>query len=136
MIGRSLRVRSIPVAWTGVRSSPARSSPHRPSPGRPEQTSQNQERTGRAAGAAGHAGPASRIRLDRAARCVQLAAAWSWRVIAIAAMIYGIGWIARYLSEVLVPIAVAILITALVQPVTNRRLRSLSGGFRADRRLR
>lgn len=53
-------------------------------------------------------------------RGVQLAAAWSWRVIAIAAMIYGIGWIARYLSEVLVPIAVAILITALVQPVTNR----------------
>jgi predicted PurR-regulated permease PerM len=53
-------------------------------------------------------------------RGIQVAAAWSWRVIAIAIMLYGLGWIARYLSEVLVPIAVAILLTALLQPVANR----------------
>jgi putative heme transporter len=53
-------------------------------------------------------------------RGIQIAAAWSWRVIAIAIMIFGLGWIARYLSEVLVPIAVAILLTALLQPVANR----------------
>ncbi len=53
-------------------------------------------------------------------RGVQVAAAWSWRVIVIAVMILGVGWIARYLSEVLVPIAVAILLTALLQPVANR----------------
>jgi putative heme transporter len=51
---------------------------------------------------------------------IQVAAAWSWRVIAIAILLYGLGWIARYLSEVLVPIAVAILVTALLQPVANR----------------
>ena len=53
-------------------------------------------------------------------RGIQVGAAWSWRIIAIAAMVYGIGWIARYLSEVLVPVAVAILVTALLQPVANR----------------
>jgi putative heme transporter len=53
-------------------------------------------------------------------RGIQVAAAWSWRLIAIAAMVYGLGWIARYLSEVLVPVAVAILVTALLQPVANR----------------
>jgi putative heme transporter len=51
---------------------------------------------------------------------IQIAAAWSWRLIAIAILLYGLGWIARYLSEVLVPIAVAILVTALLQPVANR----------------
>jgi len=53
-------------------------------------------------------------------RGIQLAAAWSWRVITIAILIFGLGWVARYLSEVLVPIAVAILLTALLQPVANR----------------
>jgi predicted PurR-regulated permease PerM len=53
-------------------------------------------------------------------RGLQVAAAWSWRLIAIAAMVYGLGWIARYLSEVLVPVVVAILVTALLQPVANR----------------
>jgi predicted PurR-regulated permease PerM len=53
-------------------------------------------------------------------RGIQVAAAWSWRLIVIAAMVYGLGWIARYLSEVLVPVAVAILVTALLQPVANR----------------
>src|SRR5215212_735792 len=53
-------------------------------------------------------------------RGLQVAAAWSWRLIAIAVMVYGLGWIARYLSEVLVPVVVAILVTALLQPVANR----------------
>jgi predicted PurR-regulated permease PerM len=53
-------------------------------------------------------------------RGIRVAAAWSWRVIVIAALVFGMGWVARYLSEVLVPVAVAILLTALLSPVANR----------------
>jgi predicted PurR-regulated permease PerM len=50
---------------------------------------------------------------------LRIAAGWAWRVIAIVIMTYGIGWLMRYLSEVTVPIAVAILLTALITPVAN-----------------
>jgi predicted PurR-regulated permease PerM len=51
---------------------------------------------------------------------IRVAAAWAWRAIAIAIVLYGLGWVARYLSEVLIPVAVAILLTALLSPVANR----------------
>ena len=35
-------------------------------------------------------------------------------------MLFGIGWIARYLSEVFVPLAIAILLAAMLSPVANR----------------
>ena len=41
-------------------------------------------------------------------RGLQVAAAWSWRVILVVVVIFIIGWLARYLSEVFVPIAIAI----------------------------
>jgi predicted PurR-regulated permease PerM len=53
-------------------------------------------------------------------RGIRVAAAWGWRAIVIAIAVYGLGWVARYLSEVLVPVAVAILLTALLSPVANR----------------
>jgi putative heme transporter len=53
-------------------------------------------------------------------RGLQIAASWSWRVLLVVALIAGIGWLARYLSEVMVPVAVAILLAALLYPVANR----------------
>lgn len=52
-------------------------------------------------------------------RGVRVAGAWSWRLIVIVIALYGIGWLIRYLSEVTVPIAVAILLAALISPVAN-----------------
>ena len=53
-------------------------------------------------------------------RGLQVAAAWSWRVILVVAVIFGLGWVARYLSEVFVPVAIAILLAAMLSPVANR----------------
>ena len=52
-------------------------------------------------------------------RGLQVAAAWSWRVILVVVLLWGIGWLVRYLSEVFVPIAVAILLTALMLPAAE-----------------
>jgi putative heme transporter len=52
-------------------------------------------------------------------RGLHLAAAWSWRVILVIILISGIVWLARYLSEVLIPLAIAILLTALMLPVAE-----------------
>lgn len=52
-------------------------------------------------------------------RGVQVAASWAWRLIVIVIMIIGIGWLFGYLSEVTIPIAVAILLAALISPVSN-----------------
>jgi predicted PurR-regulated permease PerM len=58
---------------------------------------------------------------DRAVpRGLQVAAAWSWRVLLVAALIGGVLWLTRYLSEVFVPLAVAILLAALLSPVADR----------------
>jgi predicted PurR-regulated permease PerM len=53
-------------------------------------------------------------------RGLQVAAAWSWRVLLVVALIALLGWLTRYLSEVIVPVAVAILLAALLSPVANR----------------
>ena len=53
-------------------------------------------------------------------RGLQIAASWSWRVLLVVALIAGIGWLTRYLSAVFVPVAVAILLAALLSPVANR----------------
>ena len=53
-------------------------------------------------------------------RGLQVAAAWSWRVLLVVAVIFGVGWLARYLSEVFVPVAIAILLAAMLSPVANR----------------
>ncbi len=58
---------------------------------------------------------------DRAVpRGLQIAAAWSWRVILVVVVLWGIAWLARDLSEVFVPLAIAILLAAMLSPVANR----------------
>jgi predicted PurR-regulated permease PerM len=52
-------------------------------------------------------------------RAVRTAAAWSWRLLAIAAAVGAVGWGMRYMSEVIVPVVVGVLLTALLIPVTN-----------------
>ena len=62
-------------------------------------------------------------------RGLQIAASWSWRVILVAGLIYGVYRLTGVLSEVVIPLGVAILLTAMLSPVANR-LRSwgLPGG--------
>ncbi|TCO48321.1 putative PurR-regulated permease PerM [Kribbella antiqua] len=56
---------------------------------------------------------------------MQIASAWAWRFLVIVAAVVVIGYGMRYLSEVVVPVTVGVLLTALLVPVTNglQRLR-------------
>jgi predicted PurR-regulated permease PerM len=71
------------------------------------------------AAAEGEASPSSQSQ-PTVPRGLQIGASWAWRVLILAAMIIGIGWVLSYLSEVIVPVAVAILLAAMIGPVTNR----------------
>lgn len=50
---------------------------------------------------------------------VELAAGWSWRILVIAAAAALLGWLVSFFAVVVVPVAVALLITALVVPVVE-----------------
>ncbi|WBQ06870.1 AI-2E family transporter [Kribbella sp. CA-293567] len=50
---------------------------------------------------------------------MQIASAWAWRFLVIVAAVLVIAYGMRYLSEVIVPVTVGILLTALLVPVTN-----------------
>jgi predicted PurR-regulated permease PerM len=50
---------------------------------------------------------------------VQIASAWAWRFLVIVAAVAVIGYGMRYLSEVVVPVTVGVLLCALLVPVTN-----------------
>ncbi|TWD73424.1 putative PurR-regulated permease PerM [Kribbella amoyensis] len=50
---------------------------------------------------------------------MQIASAWAWRFLVVVAALGVIGYLLRYLSEVVVPVTVGILLTALLVPVTN-----------------
>jgi Flp pilus assembly protein TadB len=43
---------------------------------------------------------------------LKVAAAWAWRVFLVAGLVYFVGWILGFLSEVVIPLAVAILLDA------------------------
>lgn len=59
---------------------------------------------------------------------LQVAASWAWRVLLVAALVYGLGRVLGYLSEVVVPLAIAILLAAMLTPVAERLRRwGLSG---------
>ncbi|KGN42019.1 hypothetical protein N801_03100 [Knoellia aerolata DSM 18566] len=62
---------------------------------------------------------------------VRTASEWSWRVILIAAAILGGLWLFAHLSEVTVPIVVALLLAALLLPVTRFLTRALPRGAAA-----
>jgi predicted PurR-regulated permease PerM len=51
---------------------------------------------------------------------LQIAASWAWRVIIVAALIALLGYLIQYLSEVTIPLAVAVLLAAMLSPVANR----------------
>jgi putative heme transporter len=50
---------------------------------------------------------------------VDLAAAWGWRLIVIAIAGYGVFWLVGYFSIVTLPLAIALLVSALVSPVVH-----------------
>ncbi len=54
---------------------------------------------------------------------VDLAAAWAWRTLVIAAAGYLVLWLLAYFSVLAVPVAIALLVSALVTPVVNRMQR-------------
>ena len=51
---------------------------------------------------------------------LRLAASWAWRIILVSALVYGLARAAGYLSEVVIPVAIAILLAAMLTPVANR----------------
>ena len=51
---------------------------------------------------------------------VRVFAGWAWRVLAIAALVLALGYGMRYLSEVVIPLAVSILLTALLYPAARQ----------------
>lgn len=52
-------------------------------------------------------------------RGLQIAAAWSWRLLLVVAMIIGVTYLSRYFSQVMVPLAIATLLAALLSPIAN-----------------
>ncbi len=57
-------------------------------------------------------------------KALKIAAAWAWRIFLVAGLVYFVGWILGFLSEVVIPVAVAILLAAMLKPVANRLHRS------------
>ncbi len=53
-------------------------------------------------------------------RPIRAASEWAWRLLLISGALFVLGLIIRRLSEVVIPLAVAILLAALLQPLTNR----------------
>ncbi len=57
---------------------------------------------------------------SRVPRGVDLAAAWSWRLLVIGAAVFALGWLIAYLSVVVIPVVIAVLLAALLTPAVNR----------------
>ncbi|GAA3710578.1 AI-2E family transporter [Microlunatus aurantiacus] len=51
---------------------------------------------------------------------LKVAAAWAWRIFLVAGLVYFVGWILGFLSEVAIPLAVASLLAAALKPLANR----------------
>jgi predicted PurR-regulated permease PerM len=82
---------------------------------------------GAGAGQAPPAGPEAGFAAqapDAVPRWLRVSAAWSWRLLLLAALLYVAGKVAGLLYIVIVPFAAAILLTALLQPLTARLRRS------------
>ena len=62
---------------------------------------------------------------------VRTASEWSWRLLLIAAAVLGGLWLFAYLSEVTIPIVVALLLAALLRPVTRFLARAVPRGAAA-----
>jgi predicted PurR-regulated permease PerM len=77
--------------------------------------------------AAGPAPPAP----DAVPRWLRVSAGWSWRLLLLAGLLYVAGKVAAVLYIVIVPFAAAILLTALLQPLTARLRRAGLGPLAA-----
>jgi predicted PurR-regulated permease PerM len=55
---------------------------------------------------------------------LDLAAAWAWRLIIIAAAGYGVFWVLGYFAVITLPLVIALLITALAAPAVNAMTRA------------
>ena len=75
----------------------------------------------------GALGAAADVSAADVPRWLRVGAAWSWRLLLLAALLYVVGKVAALLYLVIVPCAAAILLTALLQPLTAR-LRRLGLG--------
>jgi predicted PurR-regulated permease PerM len=64
-------------------------------------------------------------------RWLRVSAAWAWRLLLLAALLWVAGRIASLLYVVIVPFAAAILLSALLQPLTGRLRRAGLGPLRA-----
>jgi len=64
-------------------------------------------------------------------RWLRIGAAWSWRLLLLAALLYAAGRVASLLYLVVVPCAAALLLTALLQPLTARLRRAGLGPLAA-----
>lgn len=53
-------------------------------------------------------------------KALKVAAAWAWRIFLVAGLVYFVGWILGFLSEVVIPVAVAVLLAAALKPLANR----------------
>ena len=72
---------------------------------------------------------------------IRVAAAWSWRLVVIAIAVAGVIWLIMVLHNVVIPLVIAILLTALLYPIVaffeRRGLpKGLGGSARAVRRPR
>ncbi len=85
---------------------------------------------GLAAQAGQAAGPAAWA-TDAVPRWLRVSAAWSWRLLLLAGLLYVAGRVAALLYIVIVPFAAAILLTALLQPLTARLRRAGLGSLAA-----
>lgn len=74
----------------------------------------------RPAGSTGPVGPVGPVDGIDVPRGVRLAAAWSWRLLLIAAAVWVVLWLLGRLSVVLVPVVVALLFAAAGSPVADR----------------
>jgi predicted PurR-regulated permease PerM len=51
---------------------------------------------------------------------VRTSAAWAWRALVIAAAIVGLGWVLGHFSQVTIPLAIGVLLAALLAPLAER----------------
>jgi predicted PurR-regulated permease PerM len=84
-----------------------------------------------APGAAAPAGQAPAVPAADVPRWLRVSAGWAWRLLLLAALLYVAGKVATLLYLVIVPCAAAILLTALLQPLTARLRRSGLGPLAA-----
>ena len=75
--------------------------------------------------------PGAAAAADAVPRWLRVSAGWAWRLLLLAGLLYVAGKVAALLYIVIVPFAAAILLTALLQPLTARLRRSGLGPLAA-----